>query len=257
MALKRATPPERPRPNILLYGPPKTWKTVAAASAPAAEGKMLYLNCDLPNATFHAHQVNPGKLFEPGWDDGPSQMLVDVREAINGANPPEVVVVDPVSELYRRLLEHETNSSLRPSLPKRGDVTVYVERFLRDLCEAPHVATIIICHELVMEQEGDSPTLYKPFTGTSKPTLGNKIAGMVDVIGYTALIHPPKEEGEEEEPKPYAVAQLVEAKGRLGGDRFDCLGLYRQLDLTEWFELIDNARPTKTEPKSQKELKAA
>lgn len=37
--------------NILLYGPPKTGKTVGAATAP---GPILYLNADRPNATRYA-----------------------------------------------------------------------------------------------------------------------------------------------------------------------------------------------------------
>jgi len=49
--LQLVTPSEDPNTNVLLYGPPKSGKTVAAASAPKP---LLYLNADRPNATRFA-----------------------------------------------------------------------------------------------------------------------------------------------------------------------------------------------------------
>jgi len=58
------------------------------------------------------------------------------------------------------------------------------------------------------------------------------LMGMVDIVGYTGVIQ--KEGGD-----PEYVAQLVNAKGRRGGDRFDVLlgpgETTRPVDLTDWF----------------------
>jgi len=81
---------------------------------------------------------------------------------------------------------------------------------------------------------GEEGLVFLPFTGSktgSQGALGAKLAGMVDIIGYTA-VH--EVEGE---PEPHYAAQLISRKGRSGGDRFDCLGKFRDVDLMEWFEL--------------------
>jgi hypothetical protein len=79
---------------------------------------------------------------------------------------------------------------------------------------------------------------------TNNPALGRRLMGMVDVVGYTAVM--------EQEGGDYAyVAQLVNAKGRRGGDRFDALGPFREMDLTEWF-----AEPLKTETEETTEEEA-
>jgi hypothetical protein len=112
VALKEAAPPARPRPNIMIYGPPKTGKTLAAASA--AQGVrpkgMVYLNADLPDATWGVRQMYGDRIFEPEWPkDGVMQTMLDVQALAVSDDRPDIVVVDPISELYRRLLEEKAN----------------------------------------------------------------------------------------------------------------------------------------------------
>jgi hypothetical protein len=57
--------------------------------------------------------------------------------------------------------------------------------------------------------------------------------GMVDVIGYCGV--------QTDEGEPRYVAQLLPGGGRRGGDRFNVLGAVREVDLTEWFDLMDRA----------------
>jgi len=144
----------------------------------------------------------------------------------------QTVVVDKVDELYRRLLEEFSNRSVRPSLPTYGEVSVQVERFIRALCMAPNVNTVIVCTDMVM-QNGDE-TVFIPFTGTKAGSadLGAKLASMVDILGYTAVIE--QDNGEKQ-----GIAQLIPLKGRNGGDRFDCLGDWRPLDISEWLNTIE------------------
>jgi hypothetical protein len=80
-----------------------------------------------------------------------------------------------------------------------------------------------------MKDEATETVEVLPFTGSaSNPSLGRKLMSMVDVIGYTARV-------EQEDGNVQYVAQLIPAKGRRGGDRFDVLGDFRPLDLSEWF----------------------
>jgi molybdopterin converting factor small subunit len=159
-----------------------------------------------------------------------------MMEVMNALQNPEqtvcdTVVVDTVGELYRRLLEEFSNRSIRPSLPTYGEVSVQVERFCRALCMVPHVNTVICAHDMMM-QNGEE-VVFIPYTGTKAGSadMGNKLASMVDIVGYTGVI-------EQEGGGKQAVAQLIPLKGRNGGDRFDCLGDWRPLDISEWITTI-------------------
>lgn len=237
-ALKFIKPPESPRANILLCGPPKSGKTIGAASAPPG---VLLLNFDLPNASRQAHLRHPdGSIMEPEipqFVEGSRPLFAFMMTVMKEVQRPDqtmiqTVVVDKVDELYRRLLEEFSNRSVRPSLPTYGEVSVQVERFIRALCMAPNVNTVIVCTDMVM-QNGDE-TVFIPFTGTKAGSadLGAKLASMVDILGYTAVIE--QDNGEKQ-----GIAQLIPLKGRNGGDRFDCLGDWRPLDISEWLNTIE------------------
>lgn len=228
--------------NILLYGGPKTGKSIGASSAPPG---VLFLNLDLPNATRTARAMRPdGSLMEVEFQG--FQTLVDTIHALNQQSGNgtdrviETVVVDPLGELYRLLLEEASDRAVRPTLPQRGDVSIHIERFCRGLCEAD-VNVVLVAHEVTSKDEGTGLHERLPWTGTSNPALGSKLMGMVDIVGYTGVIE--KEDGT----KDY-VAQLVNSQGRRGGDRFDVLGDWRTLDLTEWVGLARGANAHATEP---------
>jgi hypothetical protein len=241
LKFKTESPNEQTYMNVLLYGPPKTGKTIGAASAPPP---ILYLNADMPNATRLARQLHPGALLEPEIGEGEwlASMIEIQQQVANGPRTVETVVVDPLGELYTRLLLDVSKKALRPTLPNRGDVTTYIERFCRALCELP-VNVVFVAHENnVVGDEG--ATDYVPFTGTSNTKLANKIGGMVDVIGYTAVI-------EQEGGGKQYVASLIPNKGRRGGDRFDVLGDYRTVNIAEWVDLARTAESRLTAERTE------
>jgi AAA domain len=247
MSLKFVKPPSRPHVNVLLYGPPKSGKTAAACSGP--NGTLL-LNTDLPNAAWFAHSRDrEGRIMELDYEglDTLNQVAIELAKdhaSAGGAGMVDTVVVDTVGELYRRLLDEVSDDALRKTLPQYGDAGTYVERFCRALCEAP-INAVLVCHEAPVKNEATGAFEVLPLTGTSNPALGQKLMGMVDVVAYTGVI---EQQGGTKE----YVAQVINAQGRRGGDRFDVLDPgdgYRKLDLTEWFELIHGkqANPTTLE----------
>src|SRR5579875_435622 len=208
MPLSFAPPPSAtPTLNVLLYGPPKTGKTTGAASAP---GPILYLNLDLPNAARFAHLLHGGEIREAQFEG--LQTLNDVVHELHSGNTDyRTVVVDPVGDLHRALLEEASDRAVRPTLNAYGDTSTYVERFCRSLCQAP-VNVVLVCHDYEVRDEATGEVMRLPWTGTSNPRLGRALMGMVDIVGYTGVV-------EDEEGELTYVAQLVPAKGRIGGVR--------------------------------------
>jgi hypothetical protein len=246
--MKLVTPPTGDKRSVLLYGPPKTGKTTGATSAP---GPVLLLNADLPNASWFAH-TRRDDLIEVGYESFKDTLvaigkaLVDHDPTFGGVTPPVVtLVVDPINELYRRVLEELSGRAVSPSLPTYQATNVHVERFCRSLCETRLVNVVFVCHDLPVRDESTEEIERLPATGTTNPALGRRLMGMVDVVGFTA-VHEVEGEGFK------YMAQLVNAKGRRGGDRFDSLGPFREMDLTEWF-----AEPlTQTEEQTEESKEA-
>jgi hypothetical protein len=260
--MKLVTPPEHPRVNVLVYGRGKSGKTNGAGTAPTP---IFYFNADLPNATRRVHRrlrrlglkiIEPGMpQFEPGstafWD-----LMVETTKLI--ANPDcgiATIAIDPVDELYRRLLEELSGRLVRPSLSTYGDVSKQVERFCRFFCELPHVNCIIVCHELAQKNEATGEIEKIPFTGTKAGSEGMAgiLESMVDIVAYSGTI---PVEGSD---TPRYVAQLVPARGRSGGDRFAALGPYRDFDISEWltvieaYEAAEDLVPSMAQPKPPEE----
>jgi hypothetical protein len=221
-----------PKRNVLLYGPPKTKKTTAACSAPK---EVLLINADLPNAPWYARSRYEVKELDY---KGFAQLMEIQALAQTPKCPFETIVVDPVGELYRLLLEEFSNMAISPSLPTYQAVGTHIERFCRALCKSPYVNTVLVCHEHPVKNEVLGGVENLPWTGTQNPALGMKLMSMVDVIGFTGVIE--REDGELE-----YVAQLVSGKGRRGGDRSHSLGSYRALDLGEWFTTMAAAMAVK------------
>jgi hypothetical protein len=226
--------PDQTHVNILLYGPPKSGKSAAALTIP---GSILYLNADTANSLWYGlrrrgptlGRVRQGKLT--GFDG-----LIALAQWLRTDNleVPETIVLDPVADVYRGLLEQASNKAVRPRLDTYGDTGTYLERFFRSLCSAP-VNAVFIAHDLPIKDEVTGEVEYLPSTGTSNPALGRKLMGMVDVLGYTGVI---QQEGGE----PRYVAQLLDGRGRHGGDRFNVLrgddGVTADLDLGRWITKI-------------------
>jgi hypothetical protein len=230
-------------PNVLLYGPPKSGKTTGACTAP---GGVMLVNADLPNATRHAHRLDTeGRIMEVALKG--MGTLLDVHQALasqgqGDARMIDAVVIDPIGELHRRLLEEESKRAIRPTLNQYGDVSVHLERFCRALCELP-VAVVFVCHEHPVKDEATGTIDRLPYTGTTNPALGQKLMGMVDIVGYCGV-------AEADDGTRTYLAQTVNTEGRRGGDRFAVLGDFAPLDLTAWFELIRTEQPH--HPEAQK-----
>jgi hypothetical protein len=230
----RDKPTEPPCRNVFLYGPPKTGKTLAAVVS--APGPVLMLNADLPNATYLAHQKSPdGHLGEIELDRADRFAALKALKAIetaankNDLGSAKTVVIDPVGELYGRLIRELSDNAISPDIRDYQAAGQHIERTCRALCECPTVNAVFTAHDHPMKDEATETVEVLPFTGSaSNPSLGRKLMSMVDVIGYTARV-------EQEDGNVQYVAQLIPAKGRRGGDRFDVLGDFRPLDLSEWF----------------------
>jgi hypothetical protein len=218
--------------NVVLIGSPKSGKSTGAASAP---GKVLYLNADLPTATRFARLRYGDKVQEIEYEG--VKTLTDVaHEVYDPKTQFKTVVVDPVGELFRLLLEEEAKGAVRPTLNQYGDVGANLERFCRALCKAP-INAVFITHDHPVKDEASGEIVQLPWTGTTNPKLGRQLLGMVDVVGFTGVVQ--KQDGER-----LYVASLVQAKGRAGGDRFNVLAGpdgWRPLDLSEWLATVQES----------------
>jgi DNA (cytosine-5)-methyltransferase 1 len=254
---KMRPPPEvgaRPHINVLLYGPGKSGKTTAALSAPDFK---LALNFDQVNSTYFARTFrDPGHtIFEiemPRYEEGKlhtENMLNEVavtyaRHMEDGSEPDAMTVIaDPIGQLHRRLLEDLSRKAIRPSRDAYGDVAKIIERWARFMCDMP-CNFVMVCHERPIKDEESGGFERLPFTGTTNPDLGLRLAEMVDIVGYTGRLD---QEGETK-----YVAQLFNGNGRRGGDRFGVLGDYRELDLAEWFDVIGGATLATTNNETEK-----
>lgn len=227
----RPKPAAVPVRNALVFGGPKTGKTLAAAQCP---GPVLYVNADLPNATWLAHQSVPeGHLLEPEFDAPTSPVFTLIKEIEGAVNTGQVngvktVVLDPINELYGRLLRELSSGAISPTLPTYQAVQTHIERLCRALCESLSVNAVFVTHDLPVKDEGTGKFVNLPATGTTNPALGRKLMGMVDVIAHTAVI---EQEGQD----AFYGARVA--------DRFNVLERVQRLDLNQWFARLAEAGP--------------
>jgi hypothetical protein len=218
--------------NAMVYGPPKTGKTLAAALAPPP---VLYVNADLPNATWLAHHSVPeGHLLEPLFDAKQNPTFTLMQEIEVAANTGkteniETVVLDPINELYLRLLRELSGNAISPSLPTYQAVQSHLERLCRALCNCTAINVVFVTHDLPTKDEGTGKIVNLPATGTTNPALGRKLMGMVDVLAYAQKIE------QEGQPDRY-MARVA--------DRFNVLDRIEPLDLNHWFEKMANDGPS-------------
>jgi hypothetical protein len=239
------TPPAR---NSLLFGPPKSGKTLMAALT--APGPVAYLNADLDNATWLAHQLaGEGQLLELEFEadkPNPTHKLMTELETLANENKfgtVKSVVLDPINELYLRLLRELSQNAISPSLPTYQAVQTFVERLCRALCNCPGVNAVFVAHDLPVKDEGTGKVERLPSTGTTNPALGRKLMGMVDINAFLR-------------PVDTDTGQVF---GAVVADRFNVLErqhveapseagelTFEALNLTRWFDRMAAAAP-KTE----------
>lgn len=214
-----------PTINVLLYGPGGVGKSVNASSAP---GPILYGNAEGENALRYAR----GKWGDEKIHEYPIASAKDLDELylyVRGGCEEKTLVIDPVGEVYQRLVE-ELAGGGRASLQNYGDVNTKIERFVRAVKDLP-INVVLICHEQVDDEEGE--VTRRPMTGGKK--LPEKLVAAVDVVGYCAVL------AESEGTPRRWVAQLVEANGKRAKDRSGGLGKVRDIDISEWLPVYIEA----------------
>lgn len=225
-------PPETPDTfNVLLYGAPKSGKTTAAATAP---GPILWVNAEGPGALGYARKV-AGQRANTIMEVRIARTTEDVRETLreiirfvrrdempDGFQHPKTVVVDTIAKLREALIRQIVVPGAKNSIQQFGEVARILREFVQTLRDEP-VNLVLIAHQDVADSDGDR--IVRPLIGGA---LTEEIPGEVDVIAYT---HSYKDE---ETGERRYVGQLVEAKGRIAGDRSGGLGSVRDLDLSEW-----------------------
>lgn len=217
--------------NVVLYGPPKVGKTVAAASAP---GPILYLNTDGPNALgFARRHFGSEKILEvevKGKDSlaGALDVLRDGGKV--AGQQIQTVVLDSVGEAYRILLEEMTRG--RPNIGQYGDAATMIERWCRHVRNL-QVNLVLVAHEQLMETpEGN---ILMPQTGARK--LPQILCAMVDVIAYCQM------QPAQGEKKAVFWAQTVSGYGRYAGNRDGFLGETAFTNLDVWVAAWNGSTP--------------
>jgi len=204
--------------NILLYGPAKNGKTVAACSAP---GPVLLLTCQGPSSYRYAKAKYKDKV-RPVKFEGRQTLTTVTAYLRAGGQGEQTVVVDTVGDIHSAVLEQVGGK--KPQIQHYGQANDTVYDFVRTLRDLP-VNVVLVCHEQIDDSEEGGAT-RRPLTGGKK--LPEQVMGEVDIIAYCGVVQP------DEKKDPVYVGQLVQAKGRRAGDRSGALGSTRLLDLEEW-----------------------
>lgn len=212
--------------NILAYGPPKSGKSTAAATAP---GPILWINAEGPGALAYARKVAAERhtqILEVRIErtTDARALLRQVLQYLNGSEQPQprTVVVDTLAKVRDALVRQMVDPGSKNSLRQYGEVNRILNEFISILRDKP-VNMILLAHENVQDADGDR--IIEPLIGGA---LTQFAQGEVDILAYTG-VHVDPESGETS-----YVGQLVEGRGRRAGDRSGALGAWRALDLSEW-----------------------
>ena len=213
--------------NVLLYGPPKSGKSTAAATAP---GPVMWVNAEGPGALAYPRKVAAERqtaLHEvriTRGDDVPEVLREVVRHIRSGTKPvPATVVVDTLGKLREALVRQIVQQGSKMMLPQYGEVARILNEFVQTLRDEP-VNVVLIAHEDVKDEGGER--IVQPLIGGA---LTQSVPGEVDVFAYTGVTV-------DDDGVARYMGQLVEGRGRRAGDRSGGLGHVRELDLSEWLE---------------------
>ena len=220
--------------NFLLYGPPKSGKSSAAATAP---GPILWLSAEGPGALAYARKIareRNTRIMEVRLTNGDDakqtlrEILLYVKRT-EGKDAPVSVVVDTLAKVREALIVQLVQQGSKNSLQQYGEVAKVLREFVRVLRDMP-VNMVLIAHQEIADADGDR--IVRPLVGGA---LTEELPGEVDVLAYTHSFDDPVAE------RRRYVGQLVEAKGRVAGDRSGGLGPTRDLDLSEWLSAYQAA----------------
>lgn len=233
---EKFTPPSTQRFwNVVAYGPEKVGKTTGALSAP---GPILLLNAEGANASHFGRSRNPNvhEVIVPM--DGGAKGLLDeaylwLRDTDAGKLT-KTVVLDSLSEIHGAILRDMAKDPDHPTLPERGDTNTWLERYAMSLRDLP-LNVVIVAHETWTKDDVTGVIERSPYTGTSNVAYGKKFTGpFADIVAY--LGRSVDDDGVE-----HYGAQLVDGNGRRAGHRGGALGVTREVNLTEWFALMNAA----------------
>jgi hypothetical protein len=144
--------------------------------------------------------------------------------------------VDTVAKVREALIAQIVVPGSKNSLQQFGDVAKIIREFVRALRDEP-INLVLIAHQDVSDV--DNERIVRPLVGGA---LTEELPGEVDVVAYTHSYV-----DEESSTRKY-VGQLVEAKGRIAGDRSGGLGPVRDLNLADWLETYRTAlRPDESD----------
>ncbi len=203
--------------NTLLYGPSGTGKTMAATSAP---GPVLVLNSESSSGLAKARSL--GRDIREVRFTG-QQVLRPFLEYVKTGEA-RTVVIDTVAKMYAQIIREL--SGAKPQIQHYGQANTMIADLVLFLRDQP-VNVVLVCHEKVDDNDGER--IVRPLTGGQQ--LPELLMGEVDIVAYTAEIAKT-----EDSPQRW-VGQLAQDKGRRAKDRSGGLGVYRDLDLTEWLSV--------------------
>ncbi|MEJ7783386.1 MAG: AAA family ATPase [Solirubrobacteraceae bacterium] len=222
--------------NVCLYGPPKSGKSTAAATAP---GPILWVNAEGSGALGHARKTATSRgtqILEVAVDKrskNASRVLTDVYQHIVADTDPVIrtVVVDTMAKVREALIAELVQKGAKNSLQQFGEVADKLGGFVNALRDLP-VNLVLLAHDDVQNSDEDG-RIVVPLIGGK---LTNTIPGEVDVVAFTAALST-------DDGMRY-FGQLVQGKGRIAGDRSDALagekGI-RELDLSDWLSVYSAA----------------
>lgn len=258
-ALDFADQQPRDHLSILLYGASGEGKSVGACSAP---GPIIVANADGPGALRFARRHHRGKDIRELKVSGRKELdtlYLELRDGVH--SDVETFVLDSFGRIYDLVLADlagidEHNRPRKPTLPQRGDVNTYLERYVLALLELP-IHVVIVAHDNPVvvsgnQEDGTAEIELFPFTGTNNPALAKKLMRPLDVVGYCGRMTV----GEGDEQAEQFVAQVFKAGGRHAKDRTGVLGQFPELDLSAWVEKVAAAYAVPSSPAADKEKKS-